>query len=225
MVKSYPSSHGDYIPTRDEDFLAWALALLAYITANSVRLGITDAQIAEHVALVTAFQIALARTKGDERGPVATDIKRQARIAAVHDLRVLVQVLQVNTAVTHSDKIAMQISTRDKSRTPVPAPTGIIELVIVAGAIGWLILMYKDSLTSRRGKPYGVHGAEIRWMISDTPITNPDLLTNSEFSTRTPHKLIFPGADSGKRVYLSMRWENSRGEKGPWCPVQSAIIP
>jgi hypothetical protein len=29
----------------------------------------------------------------------------------------------------------------------------------------------------------------------------------------------------GKTVYFALRWENTRGEKGPWSEIMSAIIP
>ncbi|MDR1273488.1 MAG: hypothetical protein LBK12_02965, partial [Odoribacteraceae bacterium] len=66
---------------------------------------------------------------------------------------------------------------------------------------------------------------EIRWAISETPVVNVDDLTHSAFDTRTPFNLEFRGEERGKAVYFCLRWENTRGEKGPWSEIQSAIIP
>jgi hypothetical protein len=31
--------------------------------------------------------------------------------------------------------------------------------------------------------------------------------------------------DRGKKLYFALRWENTRGEKGPWSEIHSTIIP
>jgi hypothetical protein len=50
-------------------------------------------------------------------------------------------------------------------------------------------------------------------------------LTHSAFDTRSPLKLQFENDLRGKTLYFAMRWENTRGEKGPWSPIMSVIIP
>jgi hypothetical protein len=44
-------------------------------------------------------------------------------------------------------------------------------------------------------------------------------------ATRTPFTLEFSGHERGKTVYFALRWENTRGEKGHWSPIQNAIVP
>ncbi|MDR1344997.1 MAG: hypothetical protein LBJ39_06550, partial [Tannerellaceae bacterium] len=77
----------------------------------------------------------------------------------------------------------------------------------------------------RRGKPYGQHGVEIKWGLSDKPVTNPDDLPYSLFDTASPYTLSFNPDDYGKTVYIALRWENNRGEKGPWSAVQRVNVP
>jgi hypothetical protein len=76
-----------------------------------------------------------------------------------------------------------------------------------------------------KAKPAGQHGAEIRWAISDTPVVDVAALARSSFDTRTPFTLEFQGHERGQTVYFCLCWENTRGEKGPWSEIQSAIIP
>ncbi|MDR1674846.1 MAG: hypothetical protein LBR86_00005, partial [Tannerella sp.] len=59
----------------------------------------------------------------------------------------------------------------------------------------------------------------------DEPPTDWSQLTNSAFFTRTPGELVFSGKQRGRRLYFSMRWENTRGDKGPWNDIDSVIIP
>jgi hypothetical protein len=62
-------------------------------------------------------------------------------------------------------------------------------------------------------------------MISDVPMVDANELVHSVFDTRTPFTLEFGGHERGKTVYFALRWENTRGQKGHWSPIQSAIIP
>lgn len=39
------------------------------------------------------------------------------------------------------------------------------------------------------------------------------------------HTLTFDENQRGKTVYFALRWENTRGEKGPWSQIVSSIIP
>jgi hypothetical protein len=47
----------------------------------------------------------------------------------------------------------------------------------------------------------------------------------SVFSTRSPYVFTFDENMRGKTVYFCLRWENTRGQKGPWSAIYSAIIP
>jgi hypothetical protein len=35
----------------------------------------------------------------------------------------------------------------------------------------------------------------------------------------TPYLMVHEGADVGKTAYYALRWENTRGESGPWSNV------
>jgi hypothetical protein len=50
-------------------------------------------------------------------------------------------------------------------------------------------------------------------------------LIHSAFDTRSPFTLSFDENQRGKTVYFCLRWENTRGEKGPWSEIVSGIIP
>jgi hypothetical protein len=48
---------------------------------------------------------------------------------------------------------------------------------------------------------------------------------HSEFDTHSPYIFQFDLPDAGKRLYVCARWENTRGQKGPWSVIKNAIIP
>jgi hypothetical protein len=54
---------------------------------------------------------------------------------------------------------------------------------------------------------------------------NPEELTVSHF-TRRKHDLIeFPYDNSGKQCFICVRYENGKGDAGPWGPMSSSFIP
>jgi hypothetical protein len=75
-------------------------------------------------------------------------------------------------------------------------------------------------------KPYGQHGVEILWSLTREPasLLVKDL-TRSSFDTRSPFHFELDDSHRGQHLYFAIRWENTRGEKGPWSPVDTVIVP
>jgi hypothetical protein len=88
-----------------------------------------------------------------------------------------------------------------------------------------LSVRFWDGAGRRRGKPDGVHGAEIRWEERETPPAKAEDPANSAFATRTPHLFEFTGDHRGQTVFFCLRWENNKGDKGPWGEIVSAVVP
>jgi peptide methionine sulfoxide reductase MsrA len=62
-------------------------------------------------------------------------------------------------------------------------------------------------------------------VIADTKPVHIKEVTRSYFDTHTPLVIEFDEEDRGKTFWYAVRWENTRGEKGPWSEIMSAIIP
>jgi hypothetical protein len=134
--------------------------------------------------------------------------------------------LKESPLVTDDDLISMGMPPRNTGRTPAPVEKHFPGYEIDSSTIRRLGIHYFDpSKKAIRGKPDGQHGVEIRWAILDSPPTTINDLINSSFSTRSPFLLDFDENQRGKTVYFCLRWENTRGEKGPWSEIVSAIIP
>ena len=159
------------------------------------------------------------------RTPLITFEKNEARRDFEKPLRLLVKNLQSNPKVTADDLRAMGIALPSGSRTPAPVPATYPEFTPDSSVIRRLTVHFRNAGSDSNAKPKGVHGAEIRWAVLDTPPAGVATLANSSFDTRTPFTLEFDDAQRGKTVYFCLRWENTRGEKGPWSEIVSAIVP
>jgi hypothetical protein len=79
--------------------------------------------------------------------------------------------------------------------------------------------------STSKAKPYGTNGAVIAYAVLNAPPTNPDALTHTVLATRTPHILEFTEEERGKTVYVTICWQNEKGQRGPWSEIESAIVP
>jgi hypothetical protein len=163
-----------------------------------------------------------------QRTPLITFTKTAKRKDYEALLRILVKNLESNTRISDDQRRAMGIIIRDKTPTRVEVPTHYPAYMVDTSVIRQLIIHFWNMLLGNRlsrAKPHGVHGAEVRWDILAEAPASVDELVHSSFDTHTPLTLTFDESDRGKTVYFCLRWENTRGEKGPWSEIVMAIIP
>jgi hypothetical protein len=159
------------------------------------------------------------------RTPLITFTKNEKRKSYQIPLRILVKGLQSNPKVTPDDLRNMRIAIPSNTRKPTPVPGSYPDYFTDTAVMRRITVHFRDHGSDSAAKPYGVHGAEIRWDIRDTPPTEVDDLTKSAFDTHTPYTLEFEESQRGKTVWFCLRWENTKGEKGPWGELINAIIP
>jgi hypothetical protein len=216
----------DYVPRPDERFLEWAKNLAAYSLQNYTRWQVPspDATLGQPLA---DFEAAFQAYLDPNHGKIDTVRKNDTRKIVEKLIRTYVSAyLAHNPLVTEEDKTAMEITIYKTTRSPVPAPTTSPQLKPDTGTRRHIHVYYQDENSTRRGKPAGVRGVEIRWAVLDAPPADIAQLTNSSFDTKAPLDLEFSEADRGKKVFMCGRWEIDReGIKGPWGDIEEAIIP
>jgi len=159
------------------------------------------------------------------RTPNDTFLKTEARKTYEPILRQLVAQLLASPLVSDGQLNLMGLHRRPHESTPVPVPQTHPVAEIDSSEPSQLTIHFKNAGSESKAKPFGVHGAEIVWDFGAEPPVDPSDLTHSTFDTNSPMTLAFNGADRGRTVYFAVRWENTRGEKGPWSMTYSAIIP
>jgi hypothetical protein len=177
-----------------------------------------------HTTFNTKYSIAVApatRTKAsiEEKTEVRNAFEKQLR----QNIR---EYLTNNHLLTDADRDNLGLPIHKNSRTPSPVAKTYPEFNVNSGTIRRLTIHFFDQGNVKsKAIPVGQHGAEIRWAILDTPPVDVKDLVHSSFNTRTPFTLEFEEHERGKTAYFCLCWENTRGEKGPWSEIVSAIIP
>jgi hypothetical protein len=128
--------------------------------------------------------------------------------------------------VTDDDLISMGLPTRPTgSNTPSPVETESPALEIDTSTSGQLTVhFYPKGKKRNAAKPDGQRGCEIRHGILKTQPVDPDELPISDFDTNSPFIIKTKGENKGDFFYCSVRWENTRGEKGPWSAITMAVV-
>jgi hypothetical protein len=88
-----------------------------------------------------------------------------------------------------------------------------------------LKVFFHDRGTMGNAKPRGTNGAIIAFAVLDAPPDDTEVLIRNVLATRTPYTLEFTEVERGKTVYLALRWQNKKGQCGPWSEIKNAIIP
>jgi hypothetical protein len=159
------------------------------------------------------------------RTPLIIAEKRAARKAYEPYVSLLVKGLRVNTRLTEDQRLELGLEDYDTTPTPASVPKSWPVAVITPVGPGLLRVAYYDSETGKKAKRKDIHGCEIRTGILPAPPQSAEEIQHSEFSARTPYTLGFDLSLRGKTVYVCLRWENTRVQKGPWSEIQSAVIP
>jgi hypothetical protein len=220
------------IPTKNAEFYTFQLNLMVIMLANAVdwkldMAWINSLLLPARLEYETAYQ---AWLNPHTRTTEIKNRKKEAQKAYEKLLAQLIEMIKSNPYIPTEEKENMGIALgkggrnqhneQPKDAPPYRIDRSLIRWVIVYfGILGQALLGH-----ALRGKPKGVHGAEIAWAILPELPTDISELIHSAFCTSSPFRLEFNESDRGKTVYICLRWENTTGEKGPWTEIIAVII-
>jgi hypothetical protein len=160
------------------------------------------------------------------RPPLQTQLLEKAEKDLLPLYRILYAFFKGNLFVSDNDLESMGMPKRNAggAKPPVPLPLTVPDLDIEHTSEGVVEVHFHDKGSKGRAKPHGVHGVELLWGLLDHAPESREELTRSAFDTRTPYRFEFGVEELGKHLYIYARWENTRGEKGPWSGLYHVLI-
>jgi hypothetical protein len=177
------------------------------------KLTVYDAAYRRWANPATATRMALDDFKDSER-------------AFVPLYRRLYGMMKASALVSNSDLEEMGFQPRNSGkRSPHPVDRMFISLRVAPLGSHVLNVAFENRDTGSSVIPYYLVGAVIFGAVSDTPVASQERLVRMKLATRSPGMLVFNSSQRGRTLYLAARWQNRRGELGPWSEIMSAIIP
>jgi hypothetical protein len=221
------SKRTSYLPSNVLKFQTLVHSIQAHAITNQTRWDISASAIAALETPIKNFDDAVTVSENPETRTAASIRKRnEMREAVEEEVRPFVQGrLYNNKYVTEDDLLAIGLPVRDRKPTQHADIDETPVITFSSNAPATLNIAFRRKNVEGRGKGKDMHGVEVRLLISETPPKDWTELTQSEFATRSPMRLVFNGGDRGKHLYLAARWENNRGGKGPWTEILDTFIP
>jgi hypothetical protein len=184
----------------------------------------------------TLWHGAYAKTGGPHT-PVDTEAKKNAREACEKVIRQFInRFLRYDPSVTNQDRTAVGVHNRDTTMTPVDRPTNQPTANLDFPGIHLVRLLNIRPVAGGTPDPrsdygvrifYGILGAlASHGRITSPPVTGDDL-TASVFTRKKSHLFDFDG-NSGKQLFICLRYENGKGGEegeGPFGPILTGFIP
>lgn len=219
----------NYIPRADAAFDTWQNGfagpasdfLINNIISEELAIKLLTAQIlwrttyAQHVQTRAAAEAA-TRQKDDARAAYEAAAREAARA------------IQGYPGATDADRAAMGLPVRSTGRAPTPTPTSApIARVEVGDRLRHTIRFADESTPTRRAKPRGTIGAEVRLALvpaGEPAPTNPESLQFLTVSTNGATTAKFDSRDGGKTAVYMLRWVSAGGVTGPWSEAVSATV-
>lgn len=209
-------------PSKEADLNSYFQTVVPYLVSNATRLLVVTAN---QTLLNSSLAAWNASFPASQNINLRTKTIVQSKDVAKENLMVAIRRVYDDipaSVLTLQDRNTLNLDLPSGSKTPSPVPTQ----KPIAQVDTSKRLTHTISFTNQDGtaaKPAGVRGCQIWHKVGVAPasIADLDFITSD---TASPYIQQFDVADAGKTVHYWLRWENTRGETGPWSDVISATI-
>jgi hypothetical protein len=219
-----------YIPNRDVDFSLWLNNFGLQINDPGYGLAPADLTAIENLIGNQNFvEKLVAATNPETRTPVTVQAKDNARAAVEAGLRPYCVQISMDSAISDSLKVALGVTVRKESPTPVPAPTIAPEISLVAATPLCQKLQIRPIGSTSKAKPAGCVAIELARSIGTVAATDPSQLLIVGQYGKTPLIAQYQAGDQGKVVTYAARYRTRSGpagvsQAGPWSALISYVV-
>ncbi len=213
------------IPSTDSGFQAWLLNFAALATAAPATYGLTAGNALAITTESTAYTAALTlATDPGTRTSATIAAKDAAKASALDVVRPFAVAVSLNSAVADEDKVAIGVTVRKTTPTPIPAPVVAPVIALLAATPLVHQLQITPAGASNKAKPAGCIAIEIARSVGTVAATDPDQLEIVGQYGKTPLLQAFGAGDQGKICTYAARYRTRSGpggvsQAGPWSAL------
>ena len=214
------------MPSKKEEQLAMCRSWITALDAKQKEWNVPADKITVLSAALTTADTENSMPAG-ERNKVSNSRLKDAFTVLTAEMRDVKKRYFYVPPLTNADLTGLGLKPKDTVPTPVSVPKVRAAGKIVYRGSGSLELhIAPEADISDDKRAY--YGCKIVYAVmnADEPAPKSEKeLTESMFTRRKKETFIFQPQDAAKKVYFCMRYENSKGQAGPWCPIFAAVIP
>jgi len=234
-------AHRDWLPSSRTDQLAMANNWNTQLNTKATAWGVPSAAVNALITLTADASDAILRAQTAERNAVINQQVRTTFGALTDAMRDMKRRYFFIPPLTEPDWVSLGLRLPDTTPSTIGVPTSVVTAEISYPHKNALAL----SITPIAGHAYDDRadwGFRIYFGVlpQTTGITeemmlerqylrrepqNPEELSHSHFTRRKRDLIEFPYDNSGKKCFVCIRYENGKGEAGPWGPMSSSFIP
>jgi hypothetical protein len=215
----------DFIPRPDAAFDDFFRNIVDYVLDNRVRWGHIEQADAYALEGQFADWTAAYNATREPHIPQVTAEKNRVRVITERALRAFINRFLRWPPVTDFDRDKMGIRNWDTTPTQQPRPTTQPEIEADTSITGQLSFRVRDRGAVGWARPEHVHGIEFAWGIMEARPFAAGEMPHLETVSSNPILLEFLDGERGLRVFYAARWLNNKMEHGPWCDIESSVIP
>jgi hypothetical protein len=209
-------------PSKEDELNTYFKLVVAYITLHYSRLHVSESDKTLINELYDEWFILYPLSQNlYTRSTMIVANKNRLRDSLIIALRTVFADIPTSV-LTLQDRMTLRLTERKSTRSAPKIPTRYPLGQIYTGNFYQHTLYFTDEDGSL-GKPKGVRGCQI-WCKVGEPITDLKELTFLGTCSASPFLHKFALSDAGKTVHYRLRWENTRGEAGPWSPAVRATV-
>ena len=210
-------------PAKDADFSNYANQAIPYLTdpANAARLNVSDTDGDEASRLLGDWNIVYRKSiDANASTSVIKGEKNRLRTDITDILRTIYDNIPKRN-LTPADRGVLHLKERSRPQDS-PVPTTAPEGSVNTSQRLRHTISFHNTGSEGRAKPKGVRGCQI-WY-NTTADAGQAGLTFLALDTASPYTVSWGDDKVGKNIYYWLRWENTRGEEGPWSEVLMATV-
>jgi hypothetical protein len=231
----------DWLPWGRQDQLAMARNWLSILPDKAAAWGIPTATVQNLDNLTAAANEALSLAITSARNAVINQQVRTAFGELTECMRDIKRRYFFIPPLTEADWVSLGLKLHDDSSGTIGPPTSVVSAEISYPHKNALALHITPigghAYDERPDWGFRVHYGVLpragdvseemmieRQYLRRVP-QNPEELTISHFTHRKHDLIEFPYDNSGKQCFICVRYENGKGDAGPWGPMVSSFIP
>jgi len=225
-----------YIPRPDAAFAAFANNYYEAVKKWWSAEGLVETDLKPLETSLAQWQKDYpAHVRAQNAAEASRQSKDAARAALEGEVRPLANFIQTYPKTTDADRATIGITVKQPTGgTPRPPTSRPLVLVNTGDRLRHTIRFIDESSglpgtgnRTRRARPKGTLGAEVRMMLTEpndpAPI-NPETMQFVTLATNGEATTTFPQSAAGKTAVYCLRWVGPRGGVGPWSETARATV-